>query len=125
VISSFFSPVCHQIPEYSLSLFGYPLAVCARCTAIYFGFFAGVVLSPKLSRYLRHRYVFWIIAVLPMTVDVVCSWIHVHESTLLSRLATGSLFGVLAALQLVPILVDALNGIFSHFRIGCYEPETR
>jgi uncharacterized membrane protein len=41
-----FAPVCHQIPERSFALFGFPLAVCARCFGIYAGFLAGMVLYP-------------------------------------------------------------------------------
>lgn len=39
-----FTPVCHQIPERSFELFGFPMAVCARCFGIYAGFLAGMVL---------------------------------------------------------------------------------
>jgi uncharacterized membrane protein len=44
-----FSPLCHQRPERSFFLFGYPLAVCARCTGIYLGSFIGLLAYP-LSR---------------------------------------------------------------------------
>jgi uncharacterized membrane protein len=36
-VHTFFSPICHQIPERSFHLFGVPLAVCARCIGIYTG----------------------------------------------------------------------------------------
>lgn len=37
-IYAFFSHICHQDPSRSLHIFGEPLAVCIRCTAIYFAF---------------------------------------------------------------------------------------
>ncbi|MBI4457023.1 MAG: DUF2085 domain-containing protein [Acidobacteria bacterium] len=41
----FFAPICHQIPQRSLWLFGKPLAVCARCSGFYFGFLAALTLN--------------------------------------------------------------------------------
>src|SRR5260221_9411438 len=49
----FFSHICHQEDARSLHFAGYPMAVCARCSAIYFAFFLGVLLSPLLSRRMR------------------------------------------------------------------------
>ncbi|UCC41036.1 MAG: DUF2085 domain-containing protein [Candidatus Aminicenantes bacterium] len=45
-IYSLCSPFCHQIPSRSFVIFHHPLAVCARCLGIYFGFLAGVVFYP-------------------------------------------------------------------------------
>jgi len=45
-IYALFSPFCHQIPSRSFSIFHHPLAVCARCLGIYFGFLAGIALYP-------------------------------------------------------------------------------
>jgi uncharacterized membrane protein len=39
---SIFAPVCHQRPERCFYLFGFPLAVCARCFGIYLGILAGL-----------------------------------------------------------------------------------
>jgi len=43
----FFSAVCHQLPARSWHLHGEPLAVCIRCTAIYYGFLAGLLTLSK------------------------------------------------------------------------------
>jgi uncharacterized membrane protein len=45
-IYALFSPFCHQISSRSFSIFHHPLAVCARCLGIYFGFLGGMVLYP-------------------------------------------------------------------------------
>ncbi len=50
-----FSPVCHQIPARSFRLFGFPLAVCARCLGIYTGTFGGLVIYPCRRRFERVR----------------------------------------------------------------------
>lgn len=44
---SFFSTICHQIPERSWHIDGGPLALCIRCTSISAGFLAGLVLLQK------------------------------------------------------------------------------
>ena len=43
-----FSPTCHQIPSRCFNVFGYPLAVCARCLGIYAGFSIGTLIFPAL-----------------------------------------------------------------------------
>jgi len=39
LLYSSFSPVCHQDPGRSFELLGHQLAVCHRCSGIYFGLF--------------------------------------------------------------------------------------
>ena len=45
-----FSWICHQRPERSWHLAGYPLAVCVRCLGIYLGALAGAVVGRPFSR---------------------------------------------------------------------------
>ncbi|MGB8508357.1 MAG: DUF2085 domain-containing protein, partial [Pyrinomonadaceae bacterium] len=54
VIYSGFSAACHQMPERSFHAAGFPLAVCARCTGLYVGVAACVLLYP-LARELTRR----------------------------------------------------------------------
>jgi uncharacterized membrane protein len=44
-IYDFFSLICHQQPSRSWNLYGEPLAVCIRCSSIYFGFLAALIAS--------------------------------------------------------------------------------
>ena len=45
-IYSFFSFLCHQMPDRSFWLGGHQLAVCSRCFGVYFGLFAGFLAYP-------------------------------------------------------------------------------
>lgn len=114
---SFFSQICHQEDSRSLHLAGFPLAVCARCSAIYFGFLAGVLLYPALSRKMQFpaRWA-WSIAIIPMLLDVGADLLGVHPVTLQTRLASGTIFGIAAALILTPLLVGALSERFIQYR---------
>jgi uncharacterized membrane protein len=104
-----FRRVCHQIPERGFYLEGHPLAVCARCTGIYFGFAAGVLLYP-LVRSLRRgdaparRWL--LIALAPALLDFALGVFHVWENTHLSRALTGALLGAVAAFYVMPGLMD-------------------
>ena len=117
---SFFSLICHQYDTHSLHVFGYKLAVCARCSAIYFGFLFGVLVFPFFRfKETEHQRTVWIIAVTPMLIDVGLSFIGVHESDPLTRLVSGSFFGVVAAKMLVPLLIPFLTT--KKFSINFYE----
>jgi uncharacterized membrane protein len=110
-----FSPICHQYEARSLTIFGHKLAVCARCSGIYFGALIGVLLYP-LVRFSKHwsLRMLWIIAGLPMLIDVVLDMVGVHASSIGTRLATGSFFGIASAGILLPIAIEAVRNILSH-----------
>jgi uncharacterized membrane protein len=109
VIYEMFGRVCHQIPERSFYVEGHPFAVCARCTGIYFGFAAGVLLYP-LVRSLRRgdaparKWLLW--ASVPALLDFALGFFGVLENTHLSRFLTGALLGAVAAFYVVPGLMD-------------------
>ncbi len=51
-----FAPFCHQIPQRSWEIQGYPLAVCARCCGVYGGLFLAALLGLAASNLGgRHR----------------------------------------------------------------------
>ena len=101
-----FSLICHQIPERSWQFSGAPLAVCSRCTAIYVGVFAGVLISPLIVRRGGWRSRWWLgAALLPMLVDVGLDWLGLVSNTFTTRSVTGGLFGVAVAIYLYPELL--------------------
>lgn len=111
VIYRGFSVACHQIPERSFHLFGFPLAVCARCFGLYVGGIIGVLLYPLFARPLgRQREapgrVWLIAAALPTTVDFALGFFHIWPNTHLSRFLTASLLGAVAAFFIMPVVLE-------------------
>jgi uncharacterized membrane protein len=109
VLYQMFGRVCHQIPGRSFFIEGHPFAVCARCTGIYFGFAVGVVVYP-LVRSLRRvdtpERKWLILSLAPALLDFALGFFGIWENTHLSRVVTGALLGAVAALYVVPGLVD-------------------
>ncbi|MDT4951962.1 MAG: hypothetical protein QOJ02_100 [Acidobacteriota bacterium] len=109
VIYKSFSRFCHQIPERSFYLDGHPLAVCARCAGIYFGFAAGVLLYP-LARSLRRSDAparkWLLVALVPAALDFALDFFGIRENTHFTRLITGALLGGVTAFYVVPGLLD-------------------
>ncbi len=114
IIYQSLSAVCHQIPERSFHLDGLPLGVCSRCTGIYAGFIAGLLVYP-FARSLRNRQMpsrFWMLpAVLPALIDFSGGFFGLFTNTFFSRTATGALLGAVAAFYILPGFVS----IFSDF----------
>jgi uncharacterized membrane protein len=109
VLYEMFRHVCHQIPERGVYLEGHPFAVCARCTGIYFGFAAGVLLYPlvrSLKRGDAPARVWLLIALVPTLLDFTLGVFHLLDNTHLSRSLTGALLGAVAAFYVVPGLMD-------------------
>ena len=113
VIYHAFAPLCHQIAERSFYVAGHPLAVCARCTGVYAGFAACLVLYP-LVRPLRRTdapaRAWLVIAALPATIDFLTNFTGLAHNTHLSRLATGAWLGAGAVFFVVPGLVEIAQG---------------
>jgi len=121
-----FSPVCHQIEERSLEVLGLPLAVCTRCTAVYGGFLAGVLLYP-LVRSVDHP-VYpprWItaLAVFPMLVDVVMGWTGIHPVSGATRVFTGAFFGLIVPFVVLPALGEAVQEFVASHRRPIPQPQ--
>jgi uncharacterized membrane protein len=100
-----FHTACHQMPERSFHLEGFPLAVCARCFGLYAGGLAGLLIYP-LARGLKrmdapHRT--WLfLAALPTSVDFALGLFGVWENTHWSRFLTAFLLGACSAFYILP-----------------------
>jgi uncharacterized membrane protein len=111
-----FSKICHQLPGRSFYLAGYPFAVCSRCTGLYVGFTAILLLYP-LVRSLRvteappRKWLFW--AALPMAIDVAAQFLGVWHNTHTSRFFTGALLGSVTVFYVVPGWLDLVARIGS------------
>jgi uncharacterized membrane protein len=109
VIYKSFSRFCHQIPERSFYIDGHPFAVCARCTGIYLGFAAGVLVYPlvrSLKRSDAPARLWLLVALVPTALDFALDFFGVWQNTHLSRSATGALLGAVTAFYVVPGLLD-------------------
>jgi uncharacterized membrane protein len=85
-----FRMLCHGIIARSFTLFDVPMPICARCTGIYIGLFAGLVafmLFPRIEERLA-RYSMYAAAV-PMAVDGLTQALGLRESFNALRVATG------------------------------------
>ena len=109
VLYEMFRRACHQIPERAFYLDGHPFAVCARCTGIYFGFAAGVLLYP-LARSLRRgdapARAWLFVTLFPALLDFGLGIFRLWENTHLSRSLTGALLGAVTSFYVVPGLMD-------------------
>ena len=122
ILYRFFAPICHQIDGRSFHVFGFPLAVCSRCSSIYMAFLAGTLLYPfiyDLQRPGMPPRTLLLIVLIPMLFDVGAGILGVHEASLLSRTVTGALFGFLLPLYIIPGAVEGAGQLFSsHFQKG-------
>ena len=114
---SAFAGLCHQLPERSFYLAGYPLAVCARCFGIYAGFTLGLLLYP-LVRSLRDESVparaWLVVAALPTAVDFTLGITGVWANTHTSRALTGAFLGAGAVFYIMPGLCALGRSYRSH-----------
>jgi uncharacterized membrane protein len=92
----FFAKVCHQSAARSFCLDGIPLPACARCTAIYLGFLAAVLVSPFFQGKLGEKgRSFWFLlpGMVLVAMEVGLETVGLWQSTLFSRTLTGGLLG--------------------------------
>jgi uncharacterized membrane protein len=99
--------VCHGIESRCLVMFGVPLPLCARCTAVYAGIFVGVLLAHLVSA-LRERTARIIVAIafVPMGIDGFTQLVRLRESTNTLRVATGLIVGIAVSMWAVAALRD-------------------
>lgn len=90
-----FRVMCHGIPSRCIELFGVPMPLCARCTGIYAGMLAGILLFRAVPL-LRERVMrgFALAAVAPLAVDGLTQLTGLRESTNPLRIATGIVAGL-------------------------------
>jgi uncharacterized membrane protein len=96
LIYAFFSPLCHQRPDRSFFLAGFPLAVCARCLGIYGGACLGLAARPlvrSLTDLRPPRTALFLAASLPLAVDAVGNGLRLWNSPGWLRFSTGLVWG--------------------------------
>jgi uncharacterized membrane protein len=117
-IYHFFRPICHQLAHRSFHFMGEPLAVCSRCTSIYVAFLVGTLFYPLVKVLDRPQFPpsWMLIAVtLPMVLDVFAELIGLHNATIVTRVLTGSTFGLIAPYVVLPAAIEAFQQLTSPF----------
>jgi uncharacterized membrane protein len=103
----FFSKICHQLPERSFYFCGEKLAVCQRCTAIYFSFLAGILFYPLIKKinenYLRY---FFYVSIIIIVIDFLFGYINILQNKI-TIIVSGSLFGIGSSYLIVNVLLVA------------------
>lgn len=109
-----FAVVCHQFEARSFHLDGEPFGVCIRCTAIYAGFLAALILlrtSKRLRERSWHTITLLTVTAVPMALDGMAVLTGVWDGSTLSRTVTGGMFGIGMAL----LLHHELGGLIHSF----------
>jgi len=124
LIYSVFAPTCHQIPSRCFHLWGYPLAVCGRCTGVYAGFLAGMLALPALKGLGRTRpptvrsFIIWTI---PLVADGLGNFFSLWFSGNRLRFATGFFWGTILPFY----FLAGLNALFLGDRPAPSEVEAK
>ena len=104
-----FAPACHQQAERCLWVAGGPMALCARCAAMYAGFaVAGMFalrVGPSSGHTLRTR--LFLAALALLAFDVTSEAVGLRDVFLPTRLFTGGLVGATGAWLVLPMLMSA------------------
>jgi len=88
-----YNTVCHQIPDRSIYILNYPLAVCARCFSFYaIGLITSLIyLNKNIIKLWEFKY--YIYLLLPLLFDFTLEKIGFYNDLILIRLITGGMFG--------------------------------
>ena len=116
IVYSVFSRICHQNEMHSFHVDGEKLGVCMRCSAVYFGFLAGLMIMPlsgALKRMRPPNSMLILAVIIPMLVDVLLNVTGLHISTTLTRVTTGLLFGGVMPWGVVPLLIEACSQLIN------------
>ncbi|MBI2430247.1 MAG: DUF2085 domain-containing protein [Ignavibacteriales bacterium] len=127
ILYRMYSTICHQFGSRSFHIHNEPFAVCIRCTAIYFGFLTALILFrllPVLRKKEFSALVLLFISGIPMALDGMLSFTRFYESFVLSRIVTGTLFGVGLAFILHRTLSEIMRSIIQKITVH-YETKTK
>jgi uncharacterized membrane protein len=120
LIYAAFSPVCHQLPERSLYIHGFPLAVCSRCLGIYLGFSVGTILYPFLRRFSRPflpATSIFVLVSLPIGLDTAGNFLGLWACPTGLRLAASLIWGWVLPFYLITGLYEVRQLLGGKFRL--------
>jgi uncharacterized membrane protein len=112
VLYGFFHLICHQIPERSFFVFGRQVAVCMRCSSVYFAFLLGTIIYP-LVRSIDHPAIpgrsLLLAAAIPLIADGLSLGFLLYDVNALSRTLTGFLFGIVLPFYIIPAAQQGIS----------------
>lgn len=127
ILYKFFSVICHQFESRTFHIGGHLLGVCERCTAIYFGFLAGSIwMRFRKTKDIQtmHPRVLLMIISLPIFIDGTLSFTPWYESTMVSRVISGGIFGFGLVWFLYHSLTEIIFSLINSNQFN-YESTTR
>jgi uncharacterized membrane protein len=81
-----YAPICHQKAERTLALLGEPMAVCSRCSGLYFGAAFAVLVAALMPRVCWWPSRVWFFAALaPTALDALLPWVGLPQLSLVPR----------------------------------------
>ena len=113
-IYNFFSYICHQKPERSFYMAGYPFAVCSRCFGVYFGILLGLIVYPLWRNIdsIEPLPRFWLfLSLVPIGIDWLLGVTGIWDNNHVSRLITGLILGFACATYIVPAVVEIARNL--------------
>lgn len=111
---SFFSHICHQLPERSFFIFGHKLAVCSRCFGVYFGLLLGLAGYPLIRNVENIEPLprVWLFAsMVPIGIDWSLTVFGIWKNTFASRFITGLILGFTCGVYILPALVEIFRNL--------------
>lgn len=118
-VYTFFSYICHQMPERSMHLVGHQLGVCSRCFGVYFGLFLGFAVYPLWRRVddIEPLPRFWLfLSMVPIGIDWTLGMFEIWENNHLSRFVTGLILGFACATYIIPAIVEIFRYLLTKQR---------
>ncbi|HED38267.1 MAG TPA: DUF2085 domain-containing protein [Ignavibacteria bacterium] len=110
VLKISYGTVCNQIDAKTFYLNGHELLVGARCTGIYIGTLLTSFLSLFTIMRINLSIKYFLIALIPMGIDVFFSTIGLYHYSKLLAFATGLLFGSIIFM----FILNTVENIFLH-----------
>jgi len=112
VIRLLFSPLCHQNPERCFVLAGSAWAVCHRCSGIYVGFLAALLLPAQLIPRSASRRALAAVALVPMLLDALLPLLGLWTNTAGTRFISGFVFASILSSLLLPGFSELHQAVF-------------